>query len=53
MPGRGAHLGFLYKQPIGFRKVHLGLSALIECELGHDPFAGLYAFTHKRRNKIK
>ena len=45
---------FLYQQPIDFRKAHLGLSALIECELGHDPFAGhLYAFTNKRRNKIK
>lgn len=45
---------FLYHQPIDFRKAHLGLCAIIECELGHDPFAGhLYAFTNKRRNKIK
>jgi transposase len=45
---------FLYQQPIDFRKAHLGLCAIIECELGHDPFAGhLYAFTNKRRNKIK
>ena len=45
---------FLYLQPIDFRKSHLGLCAIVECELGHDPFAGhLYAFTNKRRNKIK
>ena len=45
---------FLYQQPIDFRKAHLGLCAIIECELGHDPFTGhLYAFTNKRRNKIK
>ena len=45
---------FLYQQPIDFRKAHMGLCAIIECELGHDPFAGhLYAFTNKRRNKIK
>ncbi|MFT4747525.1 MAG: transposase [Congregibacter sp.] len=32
----------------------MGLCAIIECELGHDPFTGhLYAFTNKRRNKIK
>jgi len=45
---------YLYRQPIDFRKSHRGLSALVECELGHNPFAGhLYAFTNKRRNKIK
>ena len=45
---------FLYQQPIDFRKSHKGLTALIECELGHNPFEGhLYAFTNKRRNKIK
>jgi len=33
---------------------HLGLSAIIECELGHEPFAvNLYALTNKRHNKIK
>jgi transposase len=30
------------------------LCAIIECELGHDPFSSyFYAFTNKRRNKIK
>jgi len=45
---------YLYRDPIDFRKSHRGLSAIIESELGHDPFSGcLYAFTNKRRNKIK
>ncbi len=45
---------FLYQKPIDFRKAHRDLSALIELELGHDPFSGsLYAFTNKRKNKIK
>jgi len=45
---------YLYRQPIDFRKSHRGLSAIVECELGHNPFAGcLYAFTNKQRNKIK
>ena len=45
---------FLYLQPIDFRKSHNGLSAIVKAELGHDPFSGsLYAFTNKRRNKIK
>ena len=45
---------YLYHQPIDFRKSHRGLSAIVECELGHNPFEGcLYAFTNKQRNKIK
>ncbi len=45
---------YLYPQPIDFRKSFRGISAIIECELGHNPFAGhLYAFTNKQRNKIK
>ena len=45
---------FLYQQPVDFRKSFRGLSAIVECELGHNPFAGqLYAFTNKQRNKIK
>ncbi|WP_428355880.1 IS66 family insertion sequence element accessory protein TnpB [Methyloprofundus sp.] len=45
---------YLYRQPIDFRKSHRGLSAIVECELGHNLFEGyLYAFTNKRRNKIK
>lgn len=45
---------YLYRDPIDFRKAHNGIVALIEMELGHNPFEGhLYAFTNKRRNKIK
>jgi transposase len=53
-PDVGLTQVFPYHQPIDLHKAHLGLSAVIECELGHDPFAGhLCAFTNKRRNKIK
>ena len=53
-PALGLTQVFLYQQPIDFRKSFRGLSAIVECELGHNPFAGhLYAFTNKRRNKIK
>ena len=45
---------YLYLKPVDFRKSFLGLSAIVECELGHNPFAGhLYAFTNRQRNKIK
>ena len=45
---------YLYRQPVDFRKSYRGLSAIVECELGHNPFTGsLYAFTNKQRNKIK
>ena len=45
---------FLYLQPVDFRRSYKGLSALVECELGHNPFSGqLYVFTNRRRNKIK
>ncbi|MDX8393211.1 MAG: IS66 family insertion sequence element accessory protein TnpB [Mariprofundales bacterium] len=53
-PSAGLTEVYLYRQPIDFRKSHRGLSAIVECELGHNPFAGhLYAFTNKQRNKIK
>lgn len=45
---------YLYRDPIDFRKAHRGLAALIEMELGHNPYKGeLYAFTNRRKNKIK
>ncbi|MEA9391314.1 IS66 family insertion sequence element accessory protein TnpB [Acerihabitans sp. TG2] len=45
---------YLYRAPIDFRKQVNGLAALIEQELGHNPFSGaLYAFTNRQRNKIK
>ncbi len=45
---------YLYRDPIDFRKAHQGLIALIEMELGRNPYEGhLYAFTNRQRNKIK
>ena len=45
---------YLYRQPIDFRKSYRGLSALVECELGHNPFdGGLVVFSNKQRTKIK
>ena len=45
---------FLYRDPIDFRKAAQGLAAIVERELGHNPFDGsLYAFTNRQRNKIK
>lgn len=45
---------YLYRTPIDFRKQANGLALLVEQELGHSPFSGaLYAFTNRRRNKIK
>jgi len=45
---------YLYRQPIDFRKSYRGLTALVECELGHNPFEGrLYVFSNKQRTKIK
>ena len=45
---------FIYRDPVDFRKSHRGLSAIVELELGHNPFADhLYAFTNRQRNKIK
>ncbi len=53
-PSRTLTQVFLYRPPIDFRKSFNGLSAIVEQELGHNIFAGgLYAFTNKRRNKIK
>lgn len=44
---------FLYRDPVDFRKSIRGLAAIVEQELGCNPFEGLYAFTNRRRNKIK
>lgn len=53
-PSLGLTQIYLYVQPVDFRKSFNGLAAIVECELGHNPFAGhLYAFTNRRRNKIK
>ena len=40
---------FLYRDPIDFRKAAQGLAAIVERELGHNPFDGsLYAFTNRQ-----
>ncbi len=43
----------LYRDPVDFRKASAGPAAIVERELGHNPFdGGLYAFTNRRRNKM-
>lgn len=45
---------FLYRDPVDFRKSYKGLGAIVELEIGHNPFdGGLYIFINRRRNKIK
>ena len=45
---------YLYRDPVDFRKQSAGLAAIVEQELGHNPFdGGLYAFSNRQRNKIK
>ncbi|MBT3473134.1 MAG: IS66 family insertion sequence element accessory protein TnpB [Gammaproteobacteria bacterium] len=45
---------YLYRDPIDFRKQMNGLAAIIEQELGRNPFSGsLYLFSNRQRNKIK
>lgn len=45
---------FVYRDPVDFRKGHRGLSAIVEQELGHDPFSGtLYVFGNRDRSRIK
>ena len=45
---------YLYRDPVDFRKQCHGLAAIVERELGHNPFdGGLYAFTNRQRNRIK
>ena len=45
---------YLYRNPVDFRKSYRGLGAIVEQELGHNPFDGeLYVFINRQRNKIK
>ena len=45
---------YLYRDPVDFRKSYRGLAAIVEQELGHNPFdGGLYAFTNRQRNKVE
>jgi len=53
-PSKALSKVFIYRDPVDFRKSHRGLAAIVELELGHNPFEGhLYAFTNRQRNKIK
>jgi len=39
---------YLYRNPVDFRKSFRGLAAIVEQELGHNPFdGGFYAFTNR------
>ena len=44
---------YLYRDPVDFRKQSAGLAAIVEQEIGQNPFEGLYAFTNRHRNRIK
>jgi transposase len=45
---------YLCRAPVDFRKSIDGLAALIDAELGLDPFAAaLYVFINRRRDKLK
>jgi len=45
---------FLYRAPVDFRKSYKGLGAIVELEIGHNPFEGaLYVFINRQHNKIK
>lgn len=53
-PGRRIGAVYLYRPAIDFRKSIGGLSALVEQELGMNPFGdALYVFINRRRDKIK
>jgi transposase len=45
---------YRYRQPVDFRRSYRGLAAIVEQELGHNPFSGtLYVFINRHRNRIK
>jgi transposase len=53
-PGSRIGTVYLYRTAIDFRKSIGGLSALVERELGLNPFGdGLYVFINRRRDKLK
>ena len=53
-PSRHLPMVYLYRHPVDFRKSHRGLTAIVQMELGHDPFSGtLYVFRNRASNKIK
>lgn len=53
-PGSRIGAVYLYRRAIDFRKSIGGLSALVEQELGLNPFGeALYVFINRRRDKLK
>lgn len=53
-PAQGMPDIYLYRDPVDFRKQSTGLAAIVEREIGHNPFdGGLYAFTNRRHDRIK
>ena len=53
-PGHTIGAVYLYRPAIDFRKSIGGLSALVEQELGLNPFDDtLYLFINRRRDKLK
>ena len=53
-PGHSIGAVYLYRPAIDFRKSIGGLSALVEQELGLNPFGdALYLFINRRRDKLK
>ena len=45
---------YLHRAPVDFRKQINGLSALVEHELGLDPFASaVYGFINRAKNRVK
>ncbi len=45
---------YLHRAPVDFRKSYRGLAAIVELQLGHNPFNGnLYVFINRHRNMIK
>ena len=53
-PSSDLPIVYVYRNAIDFRKGHRGLSAIVQMELGHDPFAGsLFVFRNRSLDKLK
>ncbi|BBO59587.1 IS66 family insertion sequence element accessory protein TnpB [Mycoavidus sp. B2-EB] len=53
-PGCEIEQVYLCQEPVDFRKAINGLSALVEQELGLNPFGeALYVFVNRQRTKLK
>lgn len=45
---------YVYRQAVDFRYGYRRLAAIVEQELGHNPFSGaLYVFVNRQRTKLK